>query len=681
MRTREALRWASGWFTRWTRTWQFLLIGCLVTLSVTDALTLRVATSLFTSGYNNIALGGFGEIPAYFLASAIMDLALILTLWALLIPALHLLRAKRLQAFCLAGVCALVVPFSLVLARYKIHSVMGDLATLGQLQEVSAGSWQVMLAGALTNLPGTELLIAVLVAVAVLPMLVVAWRIEKRIDGADERFRPPRVRWLWAGAAVAATVGILVLVTPWEPAMRLRQGLVRKPSTTLLIRIFEPLTDVDRDGYGLLSRPPDNAPFNSSIHPNALDVPGNGVDENGLAGDHPSGFLPVAVVREPGFRGDAKPHVLMIFLESFRADLIGQELRGREITPFLNRLAAEGASSAAAFAHSPYTIPSRAQLFSGQLVARPGESTLIDDFKERGYFVAHYSGQDESYGESEALLGVERADVFYDARRDRDRRTSRSTQPASLQIGWKLLDQRVREFLATNDLAQPLFLYVNVVDSHYPYFHSLNDEIDPILDVETITRDTIRPKNARKVWEAYANTVANVDRAVERTVAAFREHIGDTDHAILITADHGQAFYENGYLGHGRWLDEAQTRVPFILWGVGGDWPEPLGLADVRGLLRRTLSVERGDGVPRARFVPKPRRSILQYVGSVSGGHVLGLRRLQQTVIYDVRSRRLALIGPGDTPLRASRAAKGAEFRALIWNWEALQLREAAARH
>jgi hypothetical protein len=60
---------------------------------------------------------------------------------------------------------------------------------------------------------------------------------------------------------------------------------------------------------------------------------------------------------------------------------------------------------------------------------------------------------------------------------------------------------------------------------------------------------------------------------------------------------------------------------------------------------------------------------------------VLGLRRLQQTVIYDVRSRQLALIGPDDAPVRASRAARAAEFRALVWNWEALQLREAAESH
>jgi len=38
-------------------------------------------------------------------------------------------------------------------------------------------------------------------------------------------------------------------------------------------------------------------------------------------------------------------------------------------------------------------------------------------------------------------------------------------------------------------------------------------------------------------------------------------------------------------LGHGQTLDVEMTRVPFILWGVGGDWPEPIGPTDLRALL------------------------------------------------------------------------------------------------
>ena len=153
------------------------------------------------------------------------------------------------------------------------------------------------------------------------------------------------------------------------------------------------------------------------------------VDENGMAGDHPSDFEPIGATAHVAIQGSRRPQVLVVFLESFRSDLIGARLNGREVTPFLNRLARDGVSSAHAFVHTPGTAGSRGQFFGGRLISYPGQSPLIDDFKSLGYTVEHFSGQDDSYGGSESLMGVDRADVFYDARRDVDKRISRSPSP------------------------------------------------------------------------------------------------------------------------------------------------------------------------------------------------------------------------------------------------------------
>ncbi len=69
--------------------------------------------------------------------------------------------------------------------------------------------------------------------------------------------------------------------------------------------------------------------------------------------------------------------------------------------------------------------------------------------------------------------------------------------------------------------------------------------------------------------------------------------------ALLVTADHREALYEDGLLGHGQTLSEQQTRVPFIVHEIGGEWPEPNGLADVRGLLRRNLAEQGVHAGPR----------------------------------------------------------------------------------
>ncbi|MGH2900650.1 MAG: sulfatase-like hydrolase/transferase, partial [Solirubrobacteraceae bacterium] len=343
------------------------------------------------------------------------------------------------------------------------------------------------------------------------------------------------------------------------------EAFERKASGLALTALAQRITDFDLDGYGLAERPLDQAPFDASRHPFALDLPGNGIDENGLAGDHPADFhpRPDAFVDRPVFA--RKPHVLLVFLEGMRADVLGQSLGGREITPFLNALARDGASSAHAFANSPYTARSRGQLIGGRLAPFPGQSTLLDDFHANGYAVAWFSGQDESFGAREsAMLGIERADMYYDARSDPEHNVSLFRTSGSRAVSWKRVNERVAEYLSGWDPAKPLFLYVNYGDTHFPYDHR---ELDDVLGAERLSRRRITPENSRGVFETYANAAANVDRAIEALVASVRARIGGGELVVIVTSDHGEALFEDGVLGHGLALDVTQTRVPLVISG------------------------------------------------------------------------------------------------------------------
>jgi hypothetical protein len=113
--------------------------------------------------------------------------------------------------------------------------------------------------------------------------------------------------------------------------------------------------------------------------------------------------------------------------------------------------------------------------------------------------------------------------------------------------------------------------------------------------------------------------------------------------------------------------------VPFIVWGLGGEWPEPLGLADVRGLLTRSLSSGQGDGRRPARFVPDPGRFLFGYGPRIDAPRILGLRSLGRTLLYDLDNDRLQLLGAEEEPLDLPPALQRSMFEPLIWNWEALQ--------
>lgn len=648
------------------RAWRLLFVACLLVVGAVDAVLLQLGASYFSGGFNGVYIRRLPLVASFVVGSLAQDAWMILGVWAVLVPACGLLRLRPIQTFVASALAALAVPLLADFVRYQLHHVLGNLAGFGSLWALAGPDLPSALAEAVSYLPPASA--PLLALVLVVPALIaVAPRLERHVR--REVFTPPRPKRLWGGFLLCGLAGLLALQVPGAPAERVQFGLRAKPSGMALASLGNRLTDWDRDGFGSFSSLRDPDPFDASISPLALDLPGNGIDENGMGGDHPAGFeaphpVPLATTRN-GSRRD----VLLVFLESFRGDLLGRRFQGREVTPFLNRLAREGAHSEHAYAHTPATAASRAQLFSGRLVTRAGQPTLIDDFADAGYFVAYFSGQNELYGNSEAVLGLERADRFYDARQDQDRRTSRSTSPVGLQVSWKTLLARVRSFLDADAPAQPLFLYVNVVDTHFPYHHR---ELDRIFEIDPLEQMEIRADRAERVWETYLDAAANVDRAVEQLVTAWWERRGRAG-VILVTGDHGQAIYDDdGYLGHGRSLHDAQARVPFIVWGLGGEWPEPLGLADVRGLLWRQLADPAAR--PPARFVPDPERLLFGFGSSLDRPRLIGLRSLASAVLYDLEGGRLELLGPDGEPATVSPEERRARFDSLIWSWEALRL-------
>ena len=198
-----------------------------------------------------------------------------------------------------------------------------------------------------------------------------------------------------------------------------------------------------------------------------LDIPGNGIDEDGLAGDLPLASVVAETPPPPAAAWPQRPPVILFVLESVRAEAVGASYRGRRVTPVMDALAAEGLKVESAWSHAGSTVQSRYHILSGTLIPDRGDSTLLDDFKNHGYDVAYFSGQDDDFGSMG--LHYQRVDKFYDARQDITRRYSTSTTPGSLAVPLSVVDERIREYLAARQRKNPLFLYVNFHDTHYPY--------------------------------------------------------------------------------------------------------------------------------------------------------------------------------------------------------------------
>lgn len=650
----------TAWPGGWSRPWGLLLGLCAGLLTLVESLLTARATYLFTGGFLVMEpLNTPLSFGLFLVASLIFDATLVLFSWSIALPLLARLRLSTRQNLAAAALVALVPPVAFAYVRYQLSRFMGSLLDPSLLLALAGGSPLEWLAqGSAHVLPIAGGIGATIGA----GILLVRSLREGLGAPSSVRFGLP---------STASTVGLCAVAMATSAALLppfcLRGGagceaLERKASGLALTALAGRLTDFDLDGYGLAKRPIDQAPFDGARNPFALDLPGNGIDENGLAGDSPADYRPPPdeFVERPVFA--SRPHVLLVFLEGMRGDSIGGALAGREITPFLDRLAREGASSAHAYANSPYTARSRGQFIGGRLAPYPGQSTLVDDFHANGYEVAWFSAQDESFGARESsMLGLERVDVHFDARKDAARSISPFHTSGSLAVSWKRLNEHIFAFLAGWDPQKPLLLYVNYGDTHFPYDHR---ELDDVLGVERLPRNRIRPENSAAVHATYANAAANVDRAIETLVGELRARIGSGELAVIVTSDHGEALFEDGVLGHGLALDTTQTRVPLVVSGLGGDWPEPIGLSDVRAALQRALAQPPAASAAKPRFVPVPGRRILQYMAVPEHPRLLCLRGLDSELRFDTTDR----VSDGNP-----------ELDQLIWWWESVQRESVAA--
>jgi hypothetical protein len=144
-----------------------------------------------------------------------------------------------------------------------------------------------------------------------------------------------------------------VLVT--QPAVRLVAARY-SPATERVTRIVARVADLDGDGFSPLGGEGDCAPFDGSVHPFAVDVPGDGVDQDCHDGDLDPGVLPpreLAAAAVPTSK--KRPNVVFVSVETLRADHTGFLGYARPTTPKLDAWADGGAVFERAYTVAPVT--------------------------------------------------------------------------------------------------------------------------------------------------------------------------------------------------------------------------------------------------------------------------------------------------------------------------------------
>lgn len=326
------------------------------------------------------------------------------------------------------------------------------------------------------------------------------------------------------------------------------------------------------------------------------------------------------------------PNLVLVVIDTLRADHLPIHGYERNTAPTISSLAARGAVFLDAVSTASFTMPSMASLMTARLPfehgvrvhpARlpPGELTLAEILRERGYvtgavvsnlLLSRQWGFDQGFDyfdvHTESPLGGGRLLLSRVMRWfGRGNRADDTARSAAAWISRH-----------TND---PFFLWVHFIDPHFPYappypfdrlFSSGSSEaydelLAGIRREELVVGDvgwaSNLPSDAiREGRDRYDGEIAFVDHQLGRILETLRDPRIDRDTLLVVTSDHGEAFGEHGVLfQHGFTTYETLMRVPLLMVWPGRIPPDrridaQVSLVDLAPTILELLGV----AVPRS---------------------------------------------------------------------------------
>jgi arylsulfatase A-like enzyme len=282
--------------------------------------------------------------------------------------------------------------------------------------------------------------------------------------------------------------------------------------------------------------------------------------------------------------------VLLVTLDTTRADVLAGDAASRALAPRAAALADEGLRFPRAYSVAPLTLPAHASLLTGLVPPRhglrdngraalsPAAETLPELLAARGFDTAAFV--------SSVVLargfGLAQGFATYDGPEPE----ARAAGHAQSERSARATAAAAAAWLAERDPARPFFLWVHFYDAHVPYRPA--------------------PEHlARAGGDAYRGEVAAQDEALGLLLDALEARKRARETLVVLTADHGESLGEHGEPTHGALCYEAALRVPLVFRFPGPPpAPGPARLASLVDLVptlleRLALPVPEGlDGVP-----------------------------------------------------------------------------------
>lgn len=308
-------------------------------------------------------------------------------------------------------------------------------------------------------------------------------------------------------------------------------------------------------------------------------------------------------------RGNSAParNVIIIGIDTLGAEHVGAYSPGLTTTPNLDKLADNGALMQQAFSTAPWTKPSFASLFTGNMPSRHGviqlndiladtAETLAERLRSAGFQTGGFVSHVFLNRKSGISQGFDTYRVVSFKGNVHDAVTSHKVTDAGMK--W-ISDAAAKE--------DPFFLFLHYFDPHYNYQHheqfsrtsNYKGTLEPGLNIRVL-RDripTLTKEDIQYLIDLYHEEIEYTDHHIGRLLEHVRSLGLEDDTLVVVMADHGEEFMRHGWLGHTRTLYDELIKIPLI-FSLPGKVREqsvstPVSLIDIAPTVLDLLGVSR----------------------------------------------------------------------------------------
>lgn len=313
--------------------------------------------------------------------------------------------------------------------------------------------------------------------------------------------------------------------------------------------------------------------------------------------------------KESGTPGHQRPNIVLISIDSLRADHLSCYGYEKNTSPAIDRLAREGVLFKNVYSTTSWTLPSHISMMTGlpdqahQVTTHTrsladGWPTLAQELKKQGYatggfFTGPYLHPIFGFGRGfDRYESCIRTDTVFDGYMD-EKRTMLDPEHRKIwndKMNGILGDsssptvlKKSKKWLNEIDLEKPFFMFLHFFDVHYDYLPPKECDIfypdykgeitGHNYEDASIYHKNMKPDDLKRVISLYDGEILWVDKHVQMIMDFLEEKGVKENTVVVVTSDHGEEFFEHGEKDHRKvnGLFNEVIKVPLVF-----HWPKKI---------------------------------------------------------------------------------------------------------